>query len=91
MWVGNTVCYCEVLLTNNGEVSIYTLSMLFAALCFYQLDLPSLSRLTNFAYLLLYATIDTSEQGERGKRARKASAESELESGLQAVDDLLQT
>ena len=55
--------------------------MLFAALCFYQLDLPSLSRLTNFAYLLLYATIDTSEQGEleseRGKRARKASSESE--------------
>ena len=51
--------------------------MLFAALCFYQLDLPSLSRLTNFAYLLLYATIDTSEQGEMeselGKRARKAS------------------
>ena len=57
--------------------------MLFAALCFYQLDLPPLSRLTNFAYLLLYATIDTSEQGEleselesepeseRGKRAGK--------------------
>ena len=59
--------------------------MLFAALCFYQLDLPSLGRLTNFAYLLLYATIDTSEQGEMesvlGKQARKASAESELENG----------
>ena len=63
--------------------------MLFAALCFYQLDLPPLSRLTNFAYLLLYATIDTSEQGElesepeseRGKRAGK----------WPQVDDLLQT
>ena len=65
--------------------------MLFAALCFYQLDLPSLSRLTNFAYLLLYATIDTSEQGEMesepGKGARKVS----WKMALQAVDDLLQT
>ena len=56
------------------------LSMLFAALCFYQPDLPPLSRLTNFAYLLLYATA-LSEQGERGKRAQTASAESELENG----------
>ena len=76
---------------DQPQLLFIEISMLFAALCFYQLDLPSLSRLTNFAYLLLYATIDTSEQGERGKRARKASAESELESGLQAVDDLLQT
>ena len=53
--------------------------MLFAALYFYQLDLPSLSRLTNFAYLLLYATIDTSEQGEM--ESKKASVESKLENG----------
>ena len=61
--------------------------MLFAALCFYQLDLPPLSRLTNFAYLLLYATIDTSEQGELESEP-ESELESKLENGYMHISQL---
>ena len=55
--------------------------MLFATLCYYQGDLPVLSRLTNFAYLLLYVTIDTSEQGELESEPESKLENGKLESG----------